>query len=141
MIYEDFTIGREHREKVVVTQEAVNSFAAVTGDNNPLHTDPDFASRSIFGKPIAHGIFGLGLISAALGMRFPGFGTILMGLETKFYNPIFVGEEVEIVLKVSELQPEKKRLILSTQVIKENGEIAIDGFARVQFNPDLFAVS
>jgi len=141
MRYEDFIIGRQHNEKVLITQEAVNSFAAVTGDNNPLHTDPEFASRSIFGKPIAHGMFGLGLISAALGMRFPGFGTIYMGQEAKFFNPIFIGEEVQVMLQISELQPEKKRLILSTQVIKENGEIAIDGFARVQFNPDLFAQS
>jgi 3-hydroxybutyryl-CoA dehydratase len=82
-----------------------------------------------------------GLISAALGMRFPGFGTIYMGQEAKFFNPIFIGEEVQVTLQISELQPEKKRLILSTQVIKENGDIAIDGFARVQFNPDLFAQS
>ncbi|MEE4194764.1 MAG: MaoC family dehydratase [Anaerolineae bacterium] len=112
----------------------------MSGDLNPLHTDPDFASKSIFGKPIAHGMYGLGLISAALGMRFPGFGTIYMGQEVKFFKPIFIGEKVDIVLTVSELQPEKKRMIISTIINKENGETAIDGSARVQFNPELFAV-
>lgn len=140
MKYEDFRVGLEHRETIEITQDKILDFARVSGDMNPLHTDPEFASKSIFGKPIAHGMYGLGLVSAALGMRFPGFGTIYMGQEVKFFKPIFIGEKVEIILTVTELQPEKKRLMLSTIIQKENGETALDGQARVQFNPELFAI-
>ena len=140
MKYEDIVLGQEHHETVEITAEKVLAFAEVSGDKNPLHIDPEFAVKSIFGKQIAHGMLGLSLISAALGMRFPGFGTIYMGQEAKFFKPIFIDETVEIVLKVQELQPEKKRLIIQTLILKENGEVALDGQARVQFNPDLFAV-
>ena len=140
MKYEDFRVGLEHRETIEITQDKILDFARVSGDMNPLHTDPEFASKSIFGKPIAHGMYGLGLVSAALGMRFHGFGTIYMGQEVKFFKPIFIGEKVEIILTVTELQPEKKRLLLSTIIQKENGETALDGQARVQFNPELFAI-
>jgi 3-hydroxybutyryl-CoA dehydratase len=140
MNYEEFTVGQEYHETVRITQEHINAFARISGDQNPLHTDPEFASKSIFGRPIAHGMYGLSLISAALGMRFPGFGTIYMGQEVKFFKPIFIDESVQIKLCVKELQPEKKRLILTTTIIKENGEVAIDGEARVQFNPDLFSI-
>ena len=141
MNYEDFTLDMQHNESIKITQEDILAFAKVSGDNNPLHTDPDFAQKSIFGKPIAHGMYGLSLISAALGMRFPGFGTIYMGQDVKFFKPIFIDETVELTLTVKELQPEKKRMIISTMITKENGEVAIDGQARVQYNPALFAVS
>lgn len=141
MNYEDFTLNMQHNESIKITQEDILAFAKVSGDNNPLHTDPEFANKSIFGKPIAHGMYGLSLISAALGMRFPGFGTIYMGQDVKFFKPIFIDETVELTLTVKELQPEKKRMIISTVITKENGEVAIDGQARVQYNPALFAVT
>ena len=137
MKFEEFTIGQEHRESHLVSQEEINSFAQLSGDKNPLHIDPEFAKHSIFGKPIAHGVFGLSLISAALGMNFPGFGTIYMGQDAKFFKPIFIGEKVEICLQVKEIKPEKKRMVISTQVIKENGEVAIEGEAKVQYDPEL----
>jgi len=140
MKYEDFTVGQEYQETILITQDQINAFSQVSGDHNPLHTDPEFAKQSIFGKPIAHGMYELSLISAALGMRFPGFGTIYMGQDAKFFKPVFSGEAVKIRLQVKELQPEKKRMVIATSVIKENGEIAVDGEARVQYNPDLFTV-
>lgn len=139
MKYEEFTVGQEHHEYHFVTQEEINAFAQISGDKNPLHIDPEFASKSIFGKPIAHGMFGLSLISAALGMNFPGFGTIYMGQDAKFLKPIFIGETVDIILTVKNLEPEKKRLLITTRVINENNDVAIEGEARVQYNPDLFA--
>lgn len=138
MKFEDFTIGQEHHETHLVTQEEIYAFAQVSGDKNPLHIDPEFASKTIFGRPIAHGVFGLSLISAALGMSFPGFGTIYMGQEAKFLKPILIGETVDICLTVKNLEPEKKRLLITTRIINENCDIAIDGEARVQYNPDLF---
>jgi 3-hydroxybutyryl-CoA dehydratase len=140
MNYEDFTVGQEYQKTVHVTQDQINAFAQVSGDHNPLHTDPDFARQAIFGRPIAHGMYGLSLISAVLGTDFPGFGTIYMNQEAKFLKPIFIDESVRIRLRVKELQPEKKRMLITTTILKENDEVAIDGEARVQYNPDLFAV-
>ena len=138
MNYEDFTVGQEYQQTVHITQDQINAFAQVSGDHNPLHTDPEFARKSVFGKTVAHGMYGLSLISAALGTHFPGFGTIYMGQEAKFLKPIFIDESVRIRLRVKELQPEKKRMLIATTIVKENGEIALDGEARVQYNPDLF---
>lgn len=138
MNYEDFTVGQEYQQTVHITQDQIDAFAQVSGDHNPLHTDPEFARKSIFGKTVAHGMYGLSLISAVLGTHFPGFGTIYMSQEAKFLKPIFIDESVRIRVWVKELQPEKKRMIIATTIIKENDEIAIDGEARVQFNPDLF---
>src|SRR5690606_32310943 len=63
------TVGTTASYTATVTQEAIASFGQVTGDTNPLHTDADYATRTRFKQPIAHGMFGAGAISAAIGTK------------------------------------------------------------------------
>lgn len=138
MEFKDFYVGQEYREKQKVTEERIAKFAEASGDSNLVHLDEEFASKTPFKKRIAHGIFGLSLISAILGMRFPGIGTIYMKQDAKFMKPIFVGDEVEIVITVEEIFEEKKRLRLKTLVLNENGTATIDGEALIMYNTDMF---
>ena len=138
MEFKDFYVGQEYREKQVVSPERIAQFAETSGDKNLVHLDEEFAAKTPFKKRIAHGIFGLSLISAALGMRFPGIGTIYMKQDAKFVKPIFIGEEVEIVITVEEIFAEKKRLRLKTLVLNENGTVTIDGEALVMYNTEMF---
>lgn len=85
-----------------ITMEDVESFAQVTGDDNPLHLDADYAATTPFGRPVVHGVFVLGLASKVLGRDFPGHGSVAVSLSAKFLRPVPVGEEVTIEVKVAE---------------------------------------
>src|SRR5215469_6977994 len=73
-------------------------FAQVSGDHNPIHLDPNYAERSIFGKRIAHGFLIGSLISAVLGNELPGPGTIYLGQTLKFLAPIHIGDTVTVTV-------------------------------------------
>jgi phosphate acetyltransferase len=60
-----------------LTLEDIQAFAAVSGDTNPAHLDPEYANDTMFHGVIAHGMWGGALISALLGTKFPGPGTSL----------------------------------------------------------------
>lgn len=134
MTYAEIEVGQVYEKKVKATTNDVETFAEITGDKNPLHLDEEFAKNTIFGGRIAHGILGLGKISAVLGMEFPGPGTIYMSQTSKFLAPIYLDEEVTIKITVKEKIEPKKRLILNTQILKENGKTAIDGEAMVKYD-------
>ena len=49
-----------------VTRETIDAYAALTGDFNPLHVDPEYAAATPFGGVIAHGPIALQAVFAAV---------------------------------------------------------------------------
>jgi acyl dehydratase len=106
-------------------------FAKVSGDTNPVHLDEEFASTTMFQARIAHGMWTASLISCALATKLPGPGGIYLGQELKFTRPVKIGDTVTVKLKVIEINTEKKRAIVSTEVINQNKKIVVKGKAEI----------
>ncbi len=126
-----FKVGQNRTIIKSVQKEDVQKFADVSGDCNPLHLDEDYAKNTIFGKCIVHGMLSASYISAVLGTDFPGEGTIYLGQNLKFLNPIYIGEEIEILIEIKSID-EKNRAVLRTDVKCSDGKLAIEGEAFVK---------
>ena len=114
-----------------ISAEDVRRFAEIVGDLNPVHLDEGFAENSFFKKRIVHGAFLGGLISKVLGMDFPGQGTIYISQNSIFKRPVYVDTTVRIEIKVTQVIPEKRRLVLDTHVLNSDGEVCMTGSATV----------
>ena len=114
------------------TQEEVNLFAQVTGDNNPIHTDAEYAATTMFKKPIMHGFLGGSIFSKVFGTLFPGEGTIYLKQSMSFVKPMFVDTMYVATFTVKEVHAEKNRAIVETIISeKETGDATIKGEAVV----------
>ncbi len=129
----DINIGDYIEKKFEITEEKVRIFSVISGDNNPIHLDDDFAKNSIFGKRIAHGLLVASFISNLIGNHLPGRGSIYLGQELKFLKPAFVGEIVKVSVKVVDIIREKNQYILETRVLNQFNEDIITGTARVKY--------
>ena len=114
-----------------ISAEDVRQFAEIVGDLNPVHLDVAFAEKSFFKKRIVHGAFLAGLISKVLGMDFPGQGTIYISQNSTFKRPVYVDSTVIVEVKVTQVIPEKRRLILDTTILNSDGEVCLAGTATV----------
>jgi 3-hydroxybutyryl-CoA dehydratase len=126
-----YKIGDSAELSKTVKDEHIRTFAEVTGDKNPLHLNDEFASKTIFKRRIAHGILTAGLISAVIGSRLPGNGTIYLSQTLNFLAPVYIGDEITAKVEVLQVLKEGKRLRLKTQVINQNGTVVVDGEALV----------
>lgn len=113
-----------------VTEADVVLFAGVTGDLNPAHIDQTWAEASRFGGRIAHGMLSASFISTVLGMKLPGPGTIYLTQSLSFTAPVMIGETVTARVEVAEVMP-KRRVRLTTTVVKQDGTVVIEGEATV----------
>jgi acyl dehydratase len=131
--FPELAIGMKDSIAHTVTREDVQQFADLTGDRNPLHVDEEFARHSMFGKPIAHGIFGAGLISAVLGLKLPGPGSLYMDQSLRFKKPVFIGDTLTATAEIIDLNPEKYRVRLATTCTNQEGAVVIEGEALLHF--------
>ena len=129
MTIEEMKLGDCASVTKTVTETDVYLFAGITGDLNPAHTDEVSASQTRFGGRIAHGILGAGFISAVLGMKLPGPGTIYLGQELRFTKPVRIGDTITATCTVKELLPEKNIAKFETVCTNQRGDTVIMGMA------------
>lgn len=127
---EDLKPGMTASLAKTITEADIVLFAGVSTDTNAVHLNEEFAKTTPFGGRIAHGMLSAGLISAVLGNRLPGPGTIYMAQNLKFKAPVRAGDTVTATVTIKEVILEKKRAVIET-VCTVNGKVVIDGEATV----------
>jgi acyl dehydratase len=114
------------------SQDEVSRFAEVTGDKNPVHLDAAYAAKTMFKKPIMHGMLSASLFSKVFGTLFPGEGTIYLKQSLSFLKPMYVDTDYEAVFTVKEVTKEKNRAIVETLIKdKATGNVCTSGEATV----------
>jgi phosphate acetyltransferase len=131
VLYDEITVGQSARLMRTLTVEDIQAFAAVSGDTNPAHLDPEYANDTLFHGVIAHGMWGGALISALLGTEFPGPGTIYLQQDLHFTKPVRIGDTLTVTVTVTAKDDAKKRVDLDCLVINQQAERVLYGTARV----------
>ncbi len=128
--FEDLVVGMTATFAKTITEADIVLFASVSGDNNAMHINEEFAQSTQFKGRIAHGMLSASVISAAIAGRLPGPGTIYLSQNLRFKAPVRPGDTVHAIVTIKELIPEKRRVSLTT-VCTVGGKVVIDGDALV----------
>ena len=129
--FEDLEIGMSADFRRVIGEDEMRLFADLTGDDNPLHFDDDFAEQSRFGGRIVHGMCTAALISTVIGTRMPGPGCIYLSQSLRFTAPVRPGDEVVARAVVDRLIPERRRVEFET-TCSVGDQIVLSGRALAQ---------
>ncbi|HVJ53031.1 MAG TPA: MaoC family dehydratase [Aliidongia sp.] len=127
---DELSIGMSAGFSKIITDGDVVSFAEISGDDNPVHLDEDYARQTSFGGRIVHGILSAGLISAAIAAKLPGPGTIYLKQNLKFCAPVRIGDLVEAKVTVAEIIADRNRVVLTT-ICTVGETVVIEGDALV----------
>lgn len=128
--FEELTVGQAAEMSRVVGAADIEAFAEVSGDNNPVHLDDDYAKTTPFGERIAHGMLSAAYVSAILGTKLPGPGAIYLSQSLRFRRPVKIGDLVVARATVTALDDAKGRVTLET-VCEVSGKVVMDGEAVV----------
>jgi phosphate butyryltransferase len=130
--FEELVLGESASLSHTVTQRDIDLFAAATGDVNPAHVDPAYAATDMFHHIIIHGMWGAGLISAVLGTKLPGPGTIYLGQDLRFRHPVGIGDTITATLTVTAKRTEKGDVTLGCVCTNQDGVVVITGTAETR---------
>jgi 3-hydroxybutyryl-CoA dehydratase len=128
---EDLSLGMSATFAKTITEADIVLFAAVSGDNNALHINEEFAATTPFGGRIAHGFLTASVISAPIAGRLPGPGSIYLEQQMRFLAPVRPGDTVHATVTVQEIHAERSHVILGTVCRVRNVDV-VSGEAKVK---------
>lgn len=116
-------------ESIKITDELVRNFSKLTGDNNPIHLDDEYAKNTIFKKRIAHGMLVASYFSKMIAHTYPGEGSIYVSQSFEFLKPCYINDTLEYYIELEKQETYKYYLI--TTVINQNKDLILKGNALV----------
>ena len=127
---EDLEVGMSRMLQRKITQNDIVTFSKISGDENPVHLDEEYAQQTIFGKRIAHGMLTASLISAVIAEQLPGHGTVYLSQTLKFIRPVLPDKLVTTSVRVTHIEYSNRRVKLDCEC-KVDEKVVLAGEALV----------
>ncbi|MGH7709134.1 MAG: MaoC family dehydratase [Vulcanimicrobiaceae bacterium] len=125
--FEAFVVGDRATFSKTIGDADILLFAAVSGDQYPLHVDEEYAKTTRFGGRVAHGMLTASLISTVNGLMLQRPGGISLSQTLRFMRPVRAGDTITATCEVIEILPERRRLRCRTTCVNQRGELVVDG--------------
>lgn len=130
--FDEINIGDKEKLSHVITKEDIKKFVDLTGDDNKLHIDEKFASKTQFKKPVVHGMLGASFISTIIGTKMPGDGALWFSQSLEFLLPVRIGDNLTVIAEVVKKYEREQIIELKTEIINQNRQIVTKGIAKVK---------
>lgn len=128
----EINTGDKAEIKHIITEEDIKRFVELTGDDNKLHIDNEFASKTAFKKPVVHGMLGASFISTVIGTKIPGDGALWYAQNLEFLLPIRVGDEITVIAEVIKKYERDNLIELRTDIFNQHKQKVTTGIAKVK---------
>jgi acyl dehydratase len=109
----------------------IQLFSILSGDVNPAHLDAEYAKDDMFHTVIAQGMWSGALISAVLGTKLPGPGTIYLEQTLKFTAPVVPGDTITATVTVKNKNLDKHIVNLECLCVNQDHKTVVRGVATV----------
>lgn len=129
----DIFVNKEVKMTKIITEEDIKTFIQLSGDNNPIHHDEEFSTRTMFKGRIAHGLLAISLISSGL-TRLMGPGNVWLSHSFEFSKPIRINDQISAALKILEIK-KNKTCVIETICTNQKNEIIVKGTATSRVFP------
>ena len=132
MKYSEIKINQKAEIKHTITQDDIKKFVNLTGDDNKIHVDREYASKTSYKKPVVHGMLGASFISTIIGTKLPGDGALWYAQNSEFLQPVRIGDELRITAEVIKKIDRTKTIELQTDIYNQHKQKVTTGTAKVK---------
>ncbi len=128
---DELTVDDYEEFAKTISEADVYLYAGISGDHNPAHINEEYAKHTFFKTRTAQSMLSASFISAVIGTKLPGPGTVYLDQTLKFLAPVRIGDTIVAKVVVIEIMVEKNKVRLKTTCTNQDGVIVLRGEAVV----------
>lgn len=130
--FDEIKVGDRAEIRRTISIVDIEKFVELTGDDNKLHVDVEFAKTTPYKKPVVHGMLGASFISTVIGTKLPGDGALWFSQTLEFLLPVRVGDEIIVVVEVLKKNERDRVVELQTDIYNSSKQKMTTGVAKVK---------
>src|SRR5690349_7760349 len=115
-----------------ITDADIRKFVELTGDDNPLHVDAEYANHTPFKEIVVHGMLGASFISTVIGTKLPGPGALWVSQSFEFSLPVRLGDTLTVAATVIRKHARDRLLELEMRITNQHGQTVLQGQGKVK---------
>ena len=120
--YEELQIGQTVEFSRIITDEMMEDFRQISGDENPLHVSDDFACQNGFPRRVVYGMLTSSLYSCLGGVYIPGENCLLQSVHADFISPVFIGDTLTVHGMIKEKYDSVKQIVIKAEIRNQDGK-------------------
>ena len=126
----ELAVGQSESFTVTVTQEMMEDFYRLTGDDSPIHRSEEYAAGRGYPGRVVYGMLGASFFSTLAGVYLPGEHCLLHGVEAKFARHVFIGDTLTVKGTVTEVNDTFKEITVKAEIFNQEGKKVTRGLYR-----------
>lgn len=127
----DLKPGMKANFSRIITAEMLQKFYEITGDENPLHVDADYAKKRGFLDRVTYGMLTASLLSTLGGCYLPGKYCLIQGIEARFVKPVYIGDELDVTGEISRVDVDLKYAEIKVTIKNQKNIKVLRGLLKV----------
>ena len=120
--YDELFVGQTAEFSRTITADMLDKFRDISGDDNPLHIDADFAARRGYPDRVVYGMCTAALYSSLGGVYIPGENCLLQSVHADFLRPVFIGDTLTVIGKIIEKNDSVRQVVIKAVIRNQKGE-------------------
>ncbi|NRS90167.1 acyl dehydratase [Flavobacterium sp. 7E] len=118
----DIKIGLKHSFEAEIDESRMQKFLEISGDNNPMHIDADYAKSKGMIDRVVYGMLTSSFYSTLVGVYLPGKYALLHSIEVQFTKPVFIGDKLIVKGEVSSVNEMFNQIEVKAYILNQNSE-------------------
>ena len=120
--WEELFVGQTAEFSRTITADMMKQFREISGDNNPLHVDENFAKEKGFPQRVVYGMLTASLYSCFAGEHIPGENCLLHSVHADFLKPVYIGDTLTVSGKIVEKHDSVKQIVMKVVIRNQDGK-------------------
>lgn len=129
--FEEIQVGMSESFQVTVTEQMMDAFREMTGDENPLHSDEQYAIAKGFDKRVVYGMLTASFLSTLAGVYLPGQKSLIHSVEFKCVKPVLAGDCLTVSGTVAEKEERFRYIKVKAVICNQKNEKVLRGMMQI----------